>query len=231
MNSRTNSNVGVVENLNFSETGKVNNSDPTCVLKSIKHYNINRLVIGSININGIYSKFDSLVSMIKGVIDILINTTQQFLIEGCLIYVREDLGVKWLHNSNDSEGNNLEGIFFEVNLKKKKWLMFGGYNNIKENIDSFFTQIGSFLDLHMVRLDNFLLLGDFNSEITETASKNFCEIYNLKSLIREPTCFKNPLNPSTIDLILTNRWKNFQNSQTIESGLSDHHIMTISVMK
>ena len=49
--------------------------------------------------------------------------------------------------------------------------MFGGYNNGKVNIDSFFTQVGSFLDLHMARLDNFLLLGGFNSEITETALK------------------------------------------------------------
>ena len=87
---------------------------------------------------------NSLISMIKEVIDILIITetkmdksfpTQQSLIEGyvsplrqdrniegggVLIYVREDLGVIWLQNSNDSEGNNLEGIFFEVNLKKKK---------------------------------------------------------------------------------------------------------------
>ena len=126
-----------------------------------------RYVVDSININGLYKNFDSLVSMIKGVIDILIITetkidqslpTQQFLIEGyasplrvdrniegggVLIYVREDLGVKRLHNTNDAEENNLEGIFFEVNLKKNRWLMFGGYDNRKANIDSFLTQVGS----------------------------------------------------------------------------------------
>ena len=61
--------------------------------------------------------------------------------------------------------------------------------------------------------------------------KEFCDSYNLKNLINEPTCFKNPLNPSSIDIILTNRSKRFQDSKVIETGLSDHHKMTITVLK
>ena len=52
-----------------------------------------------------------------------------------------------------------------------------------------------------------------------------------KSLIKDPTCFKNPENPSCIDLILTNSPYSFQNSCVIETGLSDFHKMTVSVMK
>ena len=37
--------------------------------------------------------------------------------------------------------------------------------------------------------------------------KDFCDINCLKSLIKEPTCFKNPDKPMCIDLILTNRPK------------------------
>ena len=59
----------------------------------------------------------------------------------------------------------------------------------------------------------------------------FCETYNLTNLIKEPTCFKNPLNPSPIDLLLTNRAMPFKTSTTIETGLSDYHKMTITVMK
>ena len=59
----------------------------------------------------------------------------------------------------------------------------------------------------------------------------FCDTYNLKSLIREPTCYKNPENPSCIDLILTNRTCSFQNSCVFETGLSDFHRMTVTVMK
>ena len=83
----------------------------------------------------------------------------------------------------------------------------------------------------MSRLENFLLLGDFNSEITEIDMKDFCDIYNWENIGIGPTCFKNPFNPSAIDLMLTNRKKSFQNSVNIESGLSDHHMMTIGIMK
>ena len=83
----------------------------------------------------------------------------------------------------------------------------------------------------MNKYDNFLLLGDFNSEMQENAMKEFSETYNLSNLIKEPTCFKNNLNPSLIDLILTNRPRSFQNSHAVETGLSDHHKLTITVMR
>ena len=83
----------------------------------------------------------------------------------------------------------------------------------------------------MCKLENIILLGDFNSEVSESAMEIFCETYNLKNLVAEPTCFKNPSNPSSIDVILTNRSKSFQNTCTLECGLSDHHKMIITVLK
>ena len=50
-------------------------------------------------------------------------------------------------------------------------------------------------------------MGDFNAEPDDTVVSDFCETYNLKNIIREKTCFKNPNNPSCIDLIITNRQK------------------------
>ena len=59
----------------------------------------------------------------------------------------------------------------------------------------------------------------------------FINIYGLKNLVNEPTCYQNVNNPSCIDLILTNRSKSFQNTTSIETGLSDFHKMTITIMK
>ena len=59
----------------------------------------------------------------------------------------------------------------------------------------------------------------------------FCESYRFKSLIKDPNCFKNPENPSCIDMILKNISYSFQNSCVIETGLSDFHRMIVSVMK
>ena len=61
--------------------------------------------------------------------------------------------------------------------------------------------------------------------------KHFANFYSLHSLIKQPTCFKNPENPSCIDLILTNKSRSFQSKCVIETGLSDFHRMKISVLK
>ena len=205
------------------------------------------------NINSLRNKFEALKLIVKGNLDILIITesklddtfpVNQFIIDGfsppfradrnkngggVIIYVRDDIPSRELKAHHPTI--NLEGIFFEINLKKSKWLVFGGYNPHKDNISNFMNQLGPCLDHYMPKYDNFLLLGDFNSEMSESVMKDFCEAYNLRNLIKEPTCFKNVENPSTIDLILTNRATRFQNSMAIETGLSDHHKLTITVMR
>ena len=50
---------------------------------------------------------------------------------------------------------------------------------------------------------------------------NFCETDNLSNLIKEPTCFKNPHNPSAIDLILTNRPRSSQKPAPITIAYRD----------
>ena len=60
---------------------------------------------------------------------------------------------------------------------------------------------------------------------------DFSESYNLSSLIRESTCYKNPENPSCIDLFLMNFPNSFQNFGVVETGLSDFHRMIVTVMK
>ena len=76
-----------------------------------------------------------------------------------------------------------------------------------------------------------MLLGDLNVESSDPVLNDFCNVYNLFSLVKEPTCFKNPDNPSCIDLFLTNRPRNFQNTLTINTGISDFHKMVITVVK
>ena len=91
--------------------------------------------------------------------------------------------------------------------------------------------VGRSLDSYMSSYDNFLVIGDLNSEISEMAMSEFCETYNLQNLVKHPTCYKNPSKPTCIDLILTNFPKSFQHTQTIETGLSDFHKLTLTVLK
>ena len=230
-----------------------NEIDPAKFKKKLKIKNINHLVIGHLNINSLRGKFESLKTIIKDSIDVLVITeskidqsfpSNMFDIDGytipfrrdgsinsggILIYVKEGIPCTELKTKLETE--NVEGIFLEINLRKNKWLLFGGYNNRKSNITTFLTSIGPTLDYYMCKLDNFILLGDYNSEISENAMKEFCNLYNLNNLITEATCFKNPTNPSSIDVILTNRAPRFHNTATLETGLSDHHKMTVTVLK
>ena len=98
-------------------------------------------------------------------------------------------------------------------------------------ISEHLNKIGKNLDLLLSKYDNFMLIGDLNAEPTEAAVSDFCEIYNLKHLIKDKTCFKNPTKPTCIDLIVTNRPKCFQDTVVFETGLSDFHKMSVTVMK
>ena len=60
--------------------------------------------------------------------------------------------------------------------------------------------------------------------------QSFCDNYSLKIIIRQPTCYNNFGKPTCINLILTNMPRSFQSICVIETGLSDFHLMTLTVM-
>ena len=91
--------------------------------------------------------------------------------------------------------------------------------------------ITSGLDDFNTTHDNIIILGDFNVEPEESSMSDFLNLYNMKNLVKEKTCYKNPQNPSCIDLITTNCLRSFQNTTAFETGLSDFHKMTAIVVK
>ena len=98
-------------------------------------------------------------------------------------------------------------------------------------ISYFRTHVGNTLDKLLGDYDNILILGDFNSSLAEPTMKDLCETYNLGNLIKEPTCYKNASNSSSIDVMLTNKENSFHNSMALETGLNDYHKMTINILK
>lgn len=77
----------------------------------------------------------------------------------------------------------------------------------------------------MSNYDKFLIVGDFNSEKSESAMNTFCEMYHLNNLVKGPTCFKNPGKPSYRDLILKNCPKSFK------TVLLDIHKLMLTILK
>ena len=133
---------------------------------------------------------------------------------GILLYVRDDIPSRLLTDYKIKD--NLELFFVEVNIRKKKWLLGCSYNPHKNNISNHLHHLNKGLDVYLKSFDNILIMGDLNSEVSENCLNGFCNVNSLKTLNRGPTCFKNPNNPSCIDLFLTNRQQCFQQTCAIE---------------
>ena len=218
--------------------------------------NVDRLIIGNLNINSIPNKFEQLKGLIQRKVDILVITETkidlsfpkpQFCIDGyrepfrldrnkdgggILIYVRDDIPSKELDKHNFP--HDIEGMFIEINLRNTKWLLFGTYHTptlSRQTDEYYFDYVQRAIDIYSNFYTNFLLVGDFNSEDSEPVLSRFLEQYDLNNLVKEPTCFKNPDNPSCIDLFITNRPSCFQHTTTLSTGLSDFHKMTVTVLR
>ena len=76
-------------------------------------------------------------------------------------------------------------------------------------------------------------MGAFKSELSETSMNLFCDLYILKCLVQQTTCYKNPEHPSCIDLFLSNCANHFLKTEILETGLSDFHklIITATTLK
>jgi exonuclease III len=227
--------------------------DPCYILKNLKEKNSERPVIAHLNINSISSKFEPLTLMIKESIDFLLVTESkiddtfphgQFQIEGfsrpirldrnrngggIIVFIRDELTCREIKPRVLYP--ELECTFLELRIRQSKWLLVVGYNPHKDNIGKFLRNISRELDKLIPKYENLLMLGDWNSSVKEQDMGEFCDMYMLENLIKEPTCFKNIENPSSIDVILTNKKHSFQNTMVVETGLSDFHKMTVTVMK
>ena len=148
---------------------------------------------------------------------------------GIIFYIRDNIPAKQLNIY--SLPNDIEAIIIEINLWKRKWLLCGSYNPHEGMISYHLQHISKLIDFYISKYDNFLLLGDYNCEVKETPMDNFLCSYNLKNLVKKPTCFKNVNNPRTIDLILTNKSKSFYHTDVLKTGLSDFHKMIVTVQK
>ena len=118
-----------------------------------------------------------------------------------------------------------------MKINKKKWLICCSYNPHKALIEKHMNELGKALDIYLHRYDHILLIGDFNLEISERSMHDVCNVYNPESISNTPTCFKNPANPSSIDLLLKNSKNNFDEILVLESGQSDFHKLVVSILK
>ena len=151
---------------------------------------------------------------------------------GVVIYVREDIPSQQMKKHKFSK--NVEALIVEINLRKNKLLLVGTYHSTNKEYGTtdlvFLEQMGFALDVYS-SYDKFLIAGDLNIEEGQECLDDFMDEFHAKNMVKEPTCFKNPENPSCIDLFITNSYRSFMKTTAVSTGLSDFHKMTVTVMK
>ena len=243
------------ENSNCSED-TTHDDSPIEKLHKLKLKYWNRLLIGSLNINSLRNKFDMLSDTIKDRLDVLVVLETkldssfpdaQFQIEGfngpyrldrnchgggVIIYVKNAISSRQLRKFKGKE--NFEGIFVELNLRSHKILLFGGYRSEHENFgmskEDFLHQLNLGLDSYC-EYDKVLIAGDLNMSESDPDLQDFLAHIDGKCLVKEPTCFKNAQSPSTVDHFITNSPSLFQNTNAFNIGLSDFHLLIVTVLK
>ena len=146
---------------------------------------------------------------------------------GIILHVRADMPSNLLA----FEDKPIQSLFIELNLQNTKILINLSYSPHKSEIKKHFTAFRNSLDLHSSKYEKILILGDFSVKIEEANLKSFCESYDLKSLIKQPNCYRNPNKSTCIDLTLTNILRMFQSTCVLDTGLSGFHLMIMTVMR
>ena len=115
-----------------------------------------------------------------------------------------------------------------MNLRSKKLLLYFTYNLNKSLLEHYLNQIQAQLKIICKNYQHLLKMVDFNGYISERTLTTFFILCKFKNLVKESTCYKNPNNPSCIDLFLTNCARNFHNTCIFETGLSDFHKLVVT---
>ena len=112
-----------------------------------------------------------------------------------------------------------------------RWLLLAAYKLPDIPKANGFNSITKSLDFHGKKCENIIIMGDINTLDTEELLFDFAEEHYLSNLVNFPTCYESVENPSSIDLMITNKHHSSQNTTSFTTGLSDFHKLVTTSMK
>ena len=81
---------------------------------------------------------------------------------GLMLYISEDIPFRLLTEYKPPA--NVECLFVEIDIKRKKWLLCCSYNPHKNNISNHLHHLSKGLDVYLKHYDNLFILGDLNAD-------------------------------------------------------------------
>ena len=156
---------------------------------------------------------------------------------GLLAYIKKGTPVKRIKNYEHEE---IETLAIELKIGSQKWCIVSVYRSEQTSVDHFLSTFSLCLDKIYDKYQNVIVIGDININSLENRRNNdkskfeklkhFCDTYDLHNLIKSPTCFQSE-EPTSLDVILTNKRRSFMHSKSIQNGLSDHHSLICTMLK
>ena len=90
-----------------------------------------------------------------------------------LVYVKSSIPSRELTFPNLPY--KIQAIPFELNLRKEKWLVISIYRPPLESLSCFLDSLTNMIDFFSSSYDNFIVMGDFNSQPTDSIMKDFMD--------------------------------------------------------
>lgn len=148
---------------------------------------------------------------------------------GVMVFIRNDIPTR---RRKDFESANFESVVLQCTIGKKTWFIVNAYKPPKLASDTFEREFSFCVDKMLEVSDNIVLLGDLNCNMLKTPNilTDMCDIFDLKNIVREPTCItKN--SETLLDVILTSKPRSFINTLVADIGISDFHKLVATVMR
>ena len=129
--------------------------------------------------------------------------------------------------------SQVEIIVLETTLRREKMFYILVYKPPRIQNYIFIDHVSSVLDKCLTECRSVYIIGDVNINFQNLPENviNFLNMYNLKNLVCEPTCFKSVDNPSLIDVILTNTPNRVASHLNTCVGISDCHNLVCAATK
>ena len=240
------------DHLNVSQenvdTTNPDDLDPYKMLANFFKINSKNITFSHLNVNSLPNKFPELHNILKNGACSLIFLSEtkidssfpnaQFSITnycthrqdrnaqggGLLCYVHQMLPHR---NRQDIaiNSNGIESIVIHVKLNRYNLFFICVYKPPNVNNAHLKSAIEEMMNKCNLESEYVYFIGDMNvnfgnnnNALTETLNS-----FDLKQMIKDPTCFKSIQNPTLIDIIITSRPKSIVKTMNIPLGISDFH--------
>ena len=143
---------------------------------------------------------------------------------GLVCYIKETLPHK-IRNDIAVNANGIESLV--IHVKSDKVNMFFLHLYKPPNIHARFLKqaLESMINMCLIEAKSVIIIGDLNINFRIPANElsDICDTFDLKQIVKNPTCFKSIENPSLLDIILTNCPKSLISAINMPLGISDFH--------